>query len=178
MKLRPVTIGWALASIVVVAFGFVYFGSGGTQRGIGPGSLVGSPAQSFRAESLSGAPASLQSFRGKIVVLNLWASWCPPCRAEMPDLQRLYRTYKNRNVVVLGVNQGESAQRAGDFARSLQIDFPILLDQSQQYGRVYAALGLPSTFVIDPAGTVASGFDGALTFDQMTAAIRPLLGKH
>ncbi|MDQ6930939.1 MAG: TlpA family protein disulfide reductase [Candidatus Eremiobacteraeota bacterium] len=175
--LRPATAAWALALIVLCAFGLLYFGSAGPQRGIGPGSLAGSPAQSFPLQSLSGTPASLRTFRGKIIVLNLWASWCPPCRAEMPDLQRLYRTYKNRGVVVLGVNQGESAQRAGSFARSLQIDFPVLLDQSQQYGRVYAALGLPSTFVIDRTGMVASGFDGALTFDQMTAAVRPLLGK-
>ena len=86
--------------------------------------------------------------------------------------------YKSKNVVVLGVNQGESPQQAGAFAKALRIDFPILLDQAQEYGRVYAALGLPTTFVIDPHGLVVSGFDGPLTFERMAAAVRPLIGKN
>lgn len=110
--------------------------------------------------------------------MNLWATWCPPCRAEMPDLQRLYEAYKNRNVVVLGVDQGESASRVAAFAKSLDIHYPILLDQSQQYGRVYAALGLPTTVVVDPQGIVMRAFDGPLSYPQMVDAITPLIGKR
>ena len=178
MKVRPALWFWAAAAVVGTAIGFVYFGGGKVaQSGIGPTSLLGSSAQSFEVDALGGGRQSLQTFHGKIVVLNLWASWCPPCRAEMPDLERLYETDKNKNVVVIGVNQGESPQRAGAFATSLGIHFPILLDQNQEYGRVYAALGMPTTFVIDPRGIVVRGFDGALTFDQMTAALKPLIGK-
>ena len=178
MRNKQALIYWAVAVLIAVAIGSVYFGgsaSGGSS--VGPTSLAGSPAPSFEVDSLSGTRLSLQTFRGKIVVLNLWASWCPPCRAEMPDLQRFYSAYKNKNVVVLGVNQGESAERAGAFATSLGIRFPVLLDQNQQYGRVYAALGLPTTFVINPQGIVVRGFDGALTFDQMVEAVAPFLGK-
>jgi peroxiredoxin len=95
----------------------------------------------------------------------------------MPDLQRLYQTYRARNVIVLGVDQGESAQRVGAFAQSLGIHYPLLLDQQQQYGRVYAALGLPTTIVITPEGVVARGFDGPLSYPQMVAAITPFVGK-
>ena len=147
----------------------------GAVRDAGPGGLVGQPAPVFVLHDDRGGLASLTSYRGKVVVLNLWASWCPPCRAEMPDLQRLQAAYAGRGVVVIGVNQGESPQRAAAFARSLQIDFPIWIDDQQQYGRVFAALGLPTTVIIGPDGTVRRGFDGALTYDQMRAAIAPFV---
>lgn len=166
----------ALALCAVLAFG--YSGTGRGARGIGPAALAGAQAQSFDVALASGGTTSLRAYRGHIVVMNLWASWCPPCRAEMPDLQRLANAYKKKNVVVLGVNQGESAQRANDFAHALGIHFPILLDQDQAYGRVYAALGLPTTVVVDPAGVVARGFDGELTYPQMVSAVAPLLGKR
>jgi len=175
---RRVLIFWLAALALAATLYFNYAGTGGaTQRTIGPASLVGNPAQSFQAQSISGTAASLQTYHGKLVILNLWASWCPPCRAEMPDLQRLYATYKNRNLVVVGVNQGESIEQARAFATALGIHFPILVDQAQAYGRVYAALGMPTTFIIRPNGIIARGFDGALTYDQMVAAVRPLLGR-
>ncbi len=140
--------------------------------------LIGIQAPSFQTQSLSGKADSLSRYRGHVVLLNLWASWCPPCRAEMPDLQRLYAADKSRKLVVLGVNQGESRERARMFARSLGIAFPILLDDQQEYGRVYGALGLPTTVVIDSSGVVKQTFDGALTYAQMKAAVGPLLEKR
>ena len=141
----------------------------------GPGGLVGQPAPVFALYDDRGNPVSLAAYHGKVVVLNLWASWCPPCRAEMPDLQRLQKAYASRGLVVVGVNQGESPQRAAEFAKALQIDFPIWIDDQQQYGRVFAALGLPTTVIIGPDGFVRRGFDGALTLDQMRAAVSPFL---
>lgn len=94
----------------------------------------------------------------------------------MPDLQRLYGKYHSRGVVVLGVDQGESGERAAAFAQSLGIHYPILVDQAQQYGRVYAALGMPTTIVVDRNGVVVRGFDGPLSYDQMVAAIASLSG--
>ena len=176
MQRRTLLFG-LVALVLALVFFFVYFGGTNGAERIGPASLAGSPAQSFDVQTLSGARASLQTYHGKIVVLNLWASWCPPCRAEMPDLQRLYSAYKNRNIIVVGVNQGESLQQARAFAASLGIHFPILVDQAQEYGRVYAALGMPTTFIIRPSGIIERGFDGALTYDQMVAALRPVLGK-
>jgi thiol-disulfide isomerase/thioredoxin len=123
-----------------------------------------------------GRPVSLAQYRGKVVVMNLWASWCPPCRAEMPDLQKLQSAYASHGVVVIGVNQGESAERAREFAGSLGLHFPIWIDDAQAYGRVYAALGLPTTVVIGRDGIVVHGYDGALAFPQMRDAIRSLAG--
>lgn len=166
--------GAAIAAIVLA----VYFRGGGNAQAVGPQALAGRPAPSFTVPRMNGGSGGLDSYRGRIVVMNLWATWCPPCRAEMPDLQRLYSTYRSSGVVVLGVDQGESGERASEFARALDIHYPILVDQQQQYGRVYAALGMPTTIIVDRSGTVVRGFDGALSYDQMVAAISPLLGKH
>ena len=137
----------------------------------GPAGLVGQQAPVFALRDDLGSSVSLTQYRGKIVVMNLWASWCQPCRAEMPDLQRLAVANADRGVAIVGVNQGESAERARAFAASLGIRFPIWIDDGQRYGRLYAALGLPTTVVIDRNGVVAKGFDGALTYDQMRTAL-------
>jgi peroxiredoxin len=168
-----------LAGVAIVAIVLtVYFRPNNGAVAVGPAALAGQLAPSFTVERLGGGTSGLDAYRGRIVVMNLWASWCPPCRAEMPDLQRLYQNYQARNVVVLGVDQGESGSRAGAFATSLGIHYPILIDPNQQYGRVYAALGMPTTIVVNPQGVVVQGFDGALSYDQMVAAIAPLVGKH
>lgn len=144
----------------------------------GPSGLRGTTAPVFAMRDARGADTSLAAYRGKVVVMNLWASWCPPCRAEMPDLQRLEAAYQRYGVEVVGVNEGESAQRAGAFAKSLRISFPIWIDADQQYGRLYAALGLPTTIVIGPDGLVKKGFDGPLTYPQMESAVAPYVRKR
>ncbi len=162
-----VALAGAVAVIAIVAPFFVP----ASTRPAGPAGLAGEPAPVFPLHDASGAPVSIARYGGKVVVLNLWGTWCPPCRAEMPELQKLADAYGARGVVVLGVNQGESAQRARAFARSLQIRFPIWLDDRQQYGRAFTALGLPTTVVVGRNGVIVRGFDGALTFEQMQAAI-------
>ncbi|HVR45087.1 MAG TPA: TlpA disulfide reductase family protein [Candidatus Binatia bacterium] len=144
----------------------------------GPAGLVGQPAPTFALRDDRGLPVSLERYRGRVVVMNLWASWCPPCRAEMPDLQRLAALYAGRDLAIIGVNEGESPQRAGAFASSLGIRFPIWIDSAEQYGRTYTALGLPTTMIVDRSGTVARAFDGPLTFDQMRAAVSPLMANR
>ncbi len=171
-RLRYVLIAAALVLAAVIVYPF--FRSGGA-RPAGPAGLAGSTAPVYAMQTDTGTSASLAGYRGKIVVMNLWASWCPPCRAEMPDLERLARQFAARGVVVVGVNQGESAQRAAAFAQSLGITFPIWVDDQQRYGRVYAALGLPTTVIIGRNGVVVRGFDGALTLPQMRAAVAPLV---
>lgn len=171
---------WGIAAAVsAIAFVVIApFFASPTTHAAGPQGLVGVAAPVFALRDDRGGAVSLDRYRGRIVVMNLWASWCPPCRAEMPDLQRLANAYTGRGVVVVGVNEGESPQRARAFADSLKIRFPIWIDGSQQYGRTYAALGLPTTAILDANGVVLRGFDGPLTFAQMQAAIAPLVRPH
>lgn len=174
MKL-PVRTLLILAAIAIGLVILVPLFRSQTAAPAGPSALVGQTAPVFDLRDDRGKAVSLAQYRGKIVVMNLWASWCPPCRAEMPDLQSVDREYAKDGVVIVGVNQGESPERAAAFAQSLDIDFPIWIDDGQRYGRVYAALGLPTTVVIDRRGRVLRGFDGPLTIQQMRSTIADVL---
>jgi len=156
------------------------YSGGGPKRTIegsagGPGGLAGAPAVSYDVKRLDGRTDALSRYHGSVVLMNLWATWCPPCREEMPALQQFYQENKSRGVVVLGIDQGESADTASAFARSHGVTFPILLDSDQQYGRSYAAIGLPTTVIVDRSGHVVRGIDGPLTLAQMRAAVTPAL---
>jgi peroxiredoxin len=96
----------------------------------------------------------------------------------MPDLQRLYSSNASRGLVIVGVDQGESASRARNFAQALGVHYPIWIDSDQRYGRAYSALGLPTTIIVDRRGFIVKGFDGALTYPQMQSAVVPLLGNR
>ena len=144
--------------------------------GGGPASLAGAPAQSFEVRRTDGRTDSLAKHRGQVVLLNLWATWCPPCREEMPALERFARENAG-NVVVLGVDQGESAAAAQTFAKERGVTFPILVDEQQQYGRAYEGIGLPTSVVVGRDGHVVKGIDGAMTLEQMRAAVAPALAR-
>jgi peroxiredoxin len=169
----------ARVAVGVIVLGILVGGcysGGGPKRTIdggsgGPGSLAGAPAVSYTVKRLDGHTDALARYRGSVVLMNLWATWCPPCRQEMPALQQFYRENKSRGVVVLGVDQGESAAAAATFARAHGVTFPILLDADEQYGRSYAAIGLPTTVIIDRRGHVVRGIDGELTLAQMREAV-------
>ncbi len=165
-----------VALAVVVAIVVPYFHAAGPARDIGgPSALAGAPAQSFAVVALDGRKASLAEYRGNVVLANLWATWCAPCRSETPALERLYAANRDRGLVVLGIDQGESAAVAGEFAKRLGLTYPVLLDEDQRYGRSYSAVGLPTSLLIDRTGRIVRGVDGALTYDQMVALVDPLL---
>jgi thiol-disulfide isomerase/thioredoxin len=140
----------------------------------GPGGLAGAPAQSFDVQRTDGRSDSLARYRGRVVLLNLWATWCPPCQEEMPALERFARENAGK-VVVLGVDEGESAAAAGTYAREHGVTFPILVDEQQQYGRTYRGIGLPTSVIVGRDGRVVRGVDGAMTIEQMRAAVAPAL---
>jgi peroxiredoxin len=171
---------WAIAAVALVVAVIVLAPFFPSQKAspAGPAGLVGEAAPVFTLRDDRDRPVSLDRYRGRIVLMNLWASWCPPCRAEMPDLQRLADSYDDAAIAIVGVNEGESASRAQSFAESLRIRFPIWVDASQRYGRTYAALGLPTTVILDRRGVVVRGYDGPLTFDQMRAAVASVVQTH
>ena len=166
--------GWAIGSAAIIAIALlvaylVY--AGDTQGSTRTASSIGSRVPALAVPSLSGKSMTLRDFDGDVVLVNLWASWCPPCRAEMPDLQRLWNTNRSRHVAIVGINEGESPQRAHEFADALGVRFPVLVDEEQRFGRTYAALGLPTSVLIDRHGVVLRTFDGALTYAQMQSAL-------
>ncbi len=121
-----------------------------------PPPKVGKPAPAFALPKLDGkGELSLASFRGKTVVLNFFASWCEPCKQEAPQLEQVFRQYRSRGVVVLGVDSGDTRGSARQFLNAHGVTYPVVFDQNETlaYGR-YALIGLPTTYVINPRGRI------------------------
>lgn len=127
-----------------------------TTGGKVPAPREGFLAPAFKLETLEGQSQSLSDFRGAVVVLNLWASWCPPCRAEMPALQSLYEEYRDQGLAVLAVNMTyqDSASAAAAFVAEYGLSFPIMLDRTGLVGNLYRMRALPTTFFIDREGVI------------------------
>ena len=111
-----------------------------------------SPAPQFTLPNLEGGKVGLKDFRGKLVMLNFWASWCVPCREEMPAMERLYQKFKQEGFVILGVNLKDDKKSARSFVKELQIRFPIAFDPDGEVGLLYGAWGLPTTYLVDADG--------------------------
>jgi cytochrome c biogenesis protein CcmG, thiol:disulfide interchange protein DsbE len=175
--MRTVLAGVVVLAVILLVIAF--YPGGGPKPDLnavgGPRMLAGAPAQSFPVKRIDGKADALDRYRGQIVVLNLWATWCPPCREEMPALERLYREYRSKGLVVLGVDQGEGARVAASYARAHGVTYPILLDEDQEYGRAYAAVGLPTTIIVGRDGHIVKGIDGEMTLAQMREAVTPVL---
>jgi peroxiredoxin len=174
--LRPSSVAAAVLAGLVLSG--CYSGGGpkhSVDGGGGPSSLTGAPAVSYAIPRVGGGTDSVAAHRGSVVLMNFWATWCPPCKEEMPALEQLYRKERARGLVVLGIDQGESVATAGKFASEHGVTFPILVDADQQYASSYVSIGLPTTVIVGRDGHVVKGLDGAQTLAQFEALITPLL---
>ncbi len=128
---------------------------------------VGEPAPDFTLKDLDGKDVRLSDFRGKAVLVNFWATWCPPCRFEMPALQRIYDRHKQHDFVVLGVDTGERTRgeamriAARNYADSLRLSFPIILDDGDQVANLYGLRAYPTTYFVDREGKLSDVRRGA-----------------
>ena len=112
--------------------------------------------QKFTLPDLSGNPVSLEALlkQNKAVLVNFWATWCPPCREEIPNLIKLHEQYKDKSFTVLGVEVGESVNKVSGFAKKNGIRYPIVLDQDQSVAEKYKIVGIPTTLLIGPGGKI------------------------
>lgn len=124
--------------------------------------VSGGPAPNFTAQTLDGKHVSLADFRGKTVLLNFWATWCPPCRSEMPDMEKVYRERLDKDVVILAIDVQEADVPIQGFIDRFSITFPILMDVSGDIAKLYGIQSLPSSFFIDKQGRVTSFNLGAM----------------
>jgi peroxiredoxin len=136
---------------------------------------VGSDAPNFSLEQLNGPDMVLSDLKGKGVVLNFWGTWCEPCKEEMPALQKQYDQFKDKGLVVLGVNIGESPVAVEPFVKQYGISFPILLDRQSQITKLYRIGPIPTTFFISPDGEVEEIFIGQLDEAMISSKVAKIL---
>ena len=111
-------------------------------------------APDFSARDMDGAVHTLSAYRGKVVIINFWATWCPPCREEMPSMERAWQILRHEDIVMLAVNVGEDEDTIFEFTASYPVEFPLLLDPESTMINNWPVRGLPTTFVIDPQGRI------------------------
>lgn len=130
--------------------------------------LVGGPVPQFQLETLNGRSVHISDYRGNVVLLNFWATWCKPCKEEMPEIQAAYDTYKAQGFVVLGINFGEKREKVEKLVKEMGLTFPILLDEDVEVAERHRVVSLPVTFFIDAKGIIKEQvFGGTLTQKQI-----------
>jgi peroxiredoxin len=156
-----------LMAMVVSASSLAGSSTSVAQRGI---VKPGEPAPNFQLRDMNGRVVSLSELRGKVVLLNFWATWCGPCRVEMPAMERLYRTYDRKDFEILAVStdaQGAAVTRP--FQEENKLTFPILHDSDFRVGLSYGARTLPMTFMVDRQGVVRQHIFGARDWEAPEA---------
>jgi peroxiredoxin len=179
--------GW-IATGVVAALLIGLIVLGWTQRSRFEAAEVGARAPGFELVSMDGDSMSLEQYEGQVVLLNFWATWCPPCVHEMPSMETLYQDLRAQGFVVLGVSldvdpgepdaQGRSQGIVREYVERLGVTFPILLDPEGSVESVYNVSGLPTTYVIGRDGRIEGRIVGAREWDseEYRGRIRDLLG--
>lgn len=122
---------------------------------------VPSEARDFTLTDINNERISLKNYRGKIVMLNFWATWCTPCRQEMPSMEKLYRQFKDRGFVVVSVASGDDSKSVNAFIKEYNITFPALLDSNLEVTDHYKVWALPTTYFINPKGEIIGRVHGS-----------------
>ncbi|MEH6942598.1 peroxiredoxin family protein [Bacillus sp. JJ722] len=134
------------------------------------GNEIGEKAPDFTLNTLDGKTVKLSDFKGKKVILNFWATWCPPCKAEMPHMQNYYQSNKDKDITILAVNltnQDNGLEIVHKFANDYKLTFPILLDEKGIVGRTYQILTIPTSFFINEKGIIHQKIIGPMDEETM-----------
>ena len=157
-------------AVVVPIIGLLAWGFTRSPRDI-PSPLVGRPAPPFTLPLFEGGTLRLEDLQGKVVFLNFWASWCPPCRAEARTLEEAWWAYKDRDVVFVGVNIQDQEPAARAFLEEFGITYPNGIDRGSRIAIDYGLWGVPETFIIDQSGRITYKHIGLLGLGTITARL-------
>ena len=133
-------------------------------------------APQFELRDLDGNVHRMSDYRGKVVVVNFWATWCPPCREEMPSMQRAWEQLSEEDIAMLAINVGEDEDQIFTFTADYPVEFPLLMDQNSEVIQQWPVRGLPTTFVVDPEGRLVYQAIGGRDWDapDLLAQLRAL----
>ena len=165
--------------VPVIAFALLLAtGLGGDPRAL-PSELVRRPAPSFVLPRLGGGGSvHLRELRGQVVVVNFWASWCVACREEHPSLLAAWDRYRERGVVLIGIDFEDTQEAALAYSEEMGGDWPLVTDPGSRTAIAYGVFGVPETFVIAPDGTITAKNVGAVTYEWLTREIEGALRTH
>lgn len=163
---------WLLVGLVIVMFGLTL-----TVYGDSSSPRIGNNAPNFALKDLEGKTVGLRTVTGthKVTLVNFWATWCPPCRKEIPDLNAIYNDYKNKSVEILAVNLQEDGDALLAFVQSNKMKFPVLMDQDGKVGERYRVYYIPTTFVLDQKGKIREIIQGGASYTRLKNAIENVL---
>ncbi|MBI5841792.1 MAG: TlpA family protein disulfide reductase [Chloroflexi bacterium] len=133
------------------------------------------PVPELTLTDLNGNSVSLTDYLGRVVLVNMWATWCPPCKAEMPTLQAFYEKYKGDGFVIIGINDGETPDLVALFVKDYGLTFPIWLDEEYQSEKAFNTMNLPSSYVIDRSGTVRLMWIGGISQKNLEKYVPPVI---
>lgn len=159
----------ALALALMLGYGLM------AKQGNTGNSLLAKEAPDFTLELFDGSSLTLSELRGKPVVVNFWASWCPPCRDEAPDLEAVWRDYKDRGVVFVGVDVDDTRQDALDFIEEFDVTYSNGPDPGKRIYDSYGVTGFPETFFVNREGIVVRKFVGPMDTPTLTAFVEDVL---
>jgi peroxiredoxin len=133
------------------------------------------PAPAVKLTDLTGKPVALSDFKGQVVLYNAWATWCPPCKEEMPTLEAYYQAHKSDGFVVVAIDDGEAVEDVTAFVKEHRLSFPVWPDLDYVAGGAFKTVNLPTSFIIDRSGTVRLTWTGAITRDTLEKYVTPLI---
>jgi thiol-disulfide isomerase/thioredoxin len=137
---------------------------------------VNFPAPALELADLQGNPASLKDYQGQVVLVNLWATWCPPCKAEMPTLNAFYQDYRDKGFTIVAINDGDPAEDVAQFVKNYGLTFSVWLDPTYKATeQAFKTRNLPSSYVIDRTGTVRLMWVGEITREKLEQYVVPLI---
>ena len=138
-------------------------------------SAVNYPAPQVDLSDLQNNPVSLSNSLGKVVLINQWATWCPPCQREMPTLQAYYEAHQDKDFTIIAIDEGESAGTVAKFVNEYELTFPIWQDPQQVSLEIFGYDGLPSSYVVDRQGNVRLVWFGAINREMLEKHVTPLI---
>ncbi|MGE5222963.1 MAG: TlpA family protein disulfide reductase [Omnitrophica WOR_2 bacterium] len=136
---------------------------------------VNFPAPDLQLKDIQGNTASLKDYRGKVVLVNNWATWCPPCKAEMPGLETYYQKHHGLAFTLIAIEAGEPAEEVSQFIKNYGLSFPVWLDPGNQALDAFNNQALPNSYVIDKNGMVRLAWAGGISLDMLEKYVTPLL---
>jgi peroxiredoxin len=140
--------------------------------------MTGFLAPDFTLTDITGNPVQLLALRGQPVIVNFWATWCPPCRAEMPAFEQLWQQYNRGDVMVLGVNQAESVSAVRRFEQEVvDMTFPILFDTNAEVSNLYGVRALPTTLFVDASGRIQDVKMGGMDRASLMDGVNRIVGR-